>query len=59
MGVVNKMIIGRDGLAGGTYEVRTNKDVVIRPVQRLHSLELESPALQFEINMIVCTCTVG
>ena len=41
------MIIGRDGLAR-TYEVRTNKGVVIRPVQRLHSLELESPALQSE-----------
>ena len=52
VGVVNKMIIGRDGLAR-TYEVRTNKGVVIRPVQRLHSLELESPALQSEINDLV------
>ena len=52
VGVVNKMIISRDGLAR-TYEVRTNKGVVIRPVQRLHSLELESPALQSEINDLV------
>ena len=46
------MIIGRDGLAR-TYEVRTNKGVVIKPVQRLHSLEHESPALQSEINDLV------
>ena len=52
MGVVNKIIIGRDGLAR-TYEVRTNKGVVIRPVQRLHSLKLQSPALQSEINNLV------
>ena len=45
VGVVNKMIISRDGLAR-TYEVRTYKSVVIR----LHSLKLESPALQSEIN---------
>ena len=52
MGAVNKMIIGLDGLAR-TYEVRTYKGVVIRPVQRLHSLKLQSPALQSEINDLV------
>lgn len=49
IGFVKRMILGRDGLPR-TYEVSTSKGIFIRPVQRLHSLELESPALQTEID---------
>ena len=44
LGIVEKMIQGRDGLAR-TVEIRTEKGTFVRPIQRLHSLEiLNSPA---------------
>ena len=44
LGVVLKMFPGRDGLSR-TVEVKTEKGVYVRPIQRLHSLEIDSPAL--------------
>lgn len=41
LGIVQKLYPGRDGLVR-TVEVKTSKGVLVRPVQKIHMLELST-----------------
>ena len=47
LGIVRKVFPGRDKLVR-TAEIKTSKGVFIRPIQRLHSLELTAPFTEIE-----------